>query len=372
MWKIQVESLDVLLKVLKQHEYRVVGPSVRDGAIVLGDLSSAADLPRGVVDEQEAGTYRLKPSGNGNLFDYVVGPQSWKKFLHEPVLKLWTARRDKRGLHLQPLRKDASKLAFFGVRSCELAAIEILDKVLLQGQYADDAYRSNREGLFTIAVNCTHPAATCFCESMGTGPHPDKGFDLALTEMNQSGDHFFLVEVGTQRGEEILSLIPREPAGEAENKALEFLEEQAHKAFVRSLPREGIREVLLRNFDSPYWEQVSRRCLACANCTMVCPTCFCTTVEDSTDLHGENAERIRRSDSCFTRDFSYIHGGSVRTSLLSRYRQWMTHKLAGWVDQFGTSGCVGCGRCITWCPVGIDITQEAAAIQASDIALERI
>ena len=96
---------------------------------------------------------------------------------------------------------------------------------------------------------------------------------------------------------------------------------------------------------------------------MVCPTCFCTTVEDHSDLAGETAERVRSWDSCFTLDFSYVHGGSVRTETQSRYRQWMTHKLASWIDQFGTSGCVGCGRCITWCPVGIDITEEAAAIR---------
>ncbi len=371
MWTIQVESLDVLFEVLRRYEYRLLGPRVRDGAIVLEDLTSSADLPKGWVDEQEAGTYRLKAAANGNLFDYVVGPQSWKKVLHEPILKLWTARRDKRGLHIHPIQRTNTKLAFFGVRPCELAAIEILDGVLQEGQFTDEAYRINREGLFTIAVNCTHPAATCFCASMGTGPAVEKGYDLALTEISHAGEHYFVVEVGTQRGEEILSQVPREQAGEAEIQAAEDVQEQATKGFTRNLHKEGLRDILIRNFDNPYWDQVSNRCLACANCTMVCPTCFCSTVEDSTDLRGENAERYRRADSCFTRDFSYIHGGSVRTSLLSRYRQWLTHKLAGWVDQFGTSGCVGCGRCITWCPVGIDITQEAAAIRAADIASDR-
>lgn len=372
MWTIQVESLNALVDVLKKHDYRVLGPRARDGAVVLDDIDSSSDLPRGVVDEQEAGSYRLKPADNGNLFDYVVGPQSWKKFLHEPVLKLWTARRDKRGLHLQPLQRTPTRLAFLGIRPCELAAMEIQDRILLQGQFADEAYRVNRTDLFTIAVNCAHPAATCFCSSMGTGPVAEKGFDLALTEINQDGTHQFLVEVGTTQGEEFLSQIPHQQAKEAEIEAANDIKEGASKQFKRNLSTEGLRDLLVRNFENPYWEQISQRCLACANCTMVCPTCFCTTVEDYTDLRGENAERVRRCDSCFTRDFSYIHGGSVRTSALSRYRQWMTHKLAGWVDQFGMTGCVGCGRCITWCPVGIDITQEVAAIQASDISLERV
>jgi len=89
-------------------------------------------------------------------------------------------------------------------------------------------------------------------------------------------------------------------------------------------------------------------------------------VEDTTDLAGETAERVRRWDSCFNSRYSYIHGGNVRQSTRSRYRQWLTHKVASWHDQFGSSGCVGCGRCITWCPVGIDITEEIAAIRAND------
>jgi sulfhydrogenase subunit beta (sulfur reductase) len=133
----------------------------------------------------------------------------------------------------------------------------------------------------------------------------------------------------------------------------------------RQMDTNGLKELLQGNPTHKQWDDVAARCLTCANCTMVCPTCFCTTVEDHTDLTGQTAERVRRWDSCFTLDFSYIHGGSVRTETKSRYRQWMTHKLASWIDQFGTSGCVGCGRCITWCPVGIDITAEVAAIRAS-------
>jgi Fe-S-cluster-containing hydrogenase component 2 len=128
----------------------------------------------------------------------------------------------------------------------------------------------------------------------------------------------------------------------------------------------GLPELLARNLEHPRWDDVASRCLACANCTMACPTCFCSTVEDTTDLTGDHAERWRSWDSCFTMDFSHVHGGSVRTSTRARYRQWLTHKLSTWHAQFGTSGCVGCGRCITWCPVAIDLTQEVAAIRGSE------
>jgi Fe-S-cluster-containing hydrogenase component 2 len=134
----------------------------------------------------------------------------------------------------------------------------------------------------------------------------------------------------------------------------------------RKIDTVGIKELLYSNYEHPRWDQVAARCLSCANCTMVCPTCFCTTVEDVTDLSGEHAERWRKWDSCFTANFSYIHGGNIRATVKSRYRQWMTHKLATWIDQFGESGCVGCGRCITWCPVAIDLTEEVRAIRESE------
>ena len=134
----------------------------------------------------------------------------------------------------------------------------------------------------------------------------------------------------------------------------------------RTLDTDGIKELLYGSYEHRRWDDVAARCLACANCTLVCPTCFCATVEDVTDLTGDHAERWRRWDSCFTLEHSYLHGGSVRTSTRARYRQWLTHKLATWIDQFGTSGCVGCGRCITWCPVAIDITAEVAAIRAPE------
>jgi len=130
----------------------------------------------------------------------------------------------------------------------------------------------------------------------------------------------------------------------------------------RHLDTEGLKERLDRSYEVPHWDEVAKRCLACGNCTMVCPTCFCATMEDTGDLGNTLTERRRVWDSCFSIEFSYVHGGSVRTSAGARYRQWITHKLAAWHHQFGVSGCVGCGRCITWCPAGIDITAEAAAV----------
>jgi len=182
------------------------------------------------------------------------------------------------------------------------------------------------------------------------------------------GSLYFLAEVGTVSGGEVLSEAPHQPADDTDRQHAARLLDHTTRHMGRRLDTRGIKELLYRNYEHPQWDSVTERCLSCANCTMVCPTCFCTTVEDVTDLTGQHAERWRRWDSCFTVDFSYIHGGSVRATPRSRYRQWMTHKLATWIDQFGVSGCVGCGRCITWCPVGIDITVETGAIRESDSA----
>jgi sulfhydrogenase subunit beta (sulfur reductase) len=224
-------------------------------------------------------------------------------------------------------------------------------------------YGVRRSGGFIVAVQCTQSASTCFCASMATGPRASVEFDLALTELVGKGAHRFVVEVGSERGADILAELGSTPASDADVQDAEAAVEAAARQQVRSIDTAGIKELLYQNFEHPRWDDVARRCLACANCTMVCPTCFCTTVEDVTDVTGTHAERWRHWDSCFTLGFSYIHGGSIRNSNKGRYRQWMTHKLASWIDQFGSSGCVGCGRCITWCPVGIDITEEVRAIR---------
>jgi len=131
------------------------------------------------------------------------------------------------------------------------------------------------------------------------------------------------------------------------------------------MPAAGLRELLYRKLEDPHWESVASRCLACGNCTAVCPTCYCARVVDDVAIDGSAAERRQEWESCFNPEFSHLPGGSVRGSIGARYRQWITHKLASWHDQFGTSGCVGCGRCISWCPVGIDITAEVAALRAA-------
>jgi formate hydrogenlyase subunit 6/NADH:ubiquinone oxidoreductase subunit I len=353
-----------LIEALARRGYEVVGPTPLDGAIVYDHIESAEDLPVGWTDEQEPGRYRLERRQDKALFGYAVGPQSWKKYLHPATVRLLSAERGGGAFRiLNSETKPQRPFAFVGVRACELQSIAVQDRVLLGDKYQDPIYGERRSDVFIVAVQCTQAAATCFCASMETGPRAGTGFDLALTELLGSDSHWFLVETGSELGSEVLVELPVSPATDADIREGEAAVERAAHQQVRGIDTAGIKDLLYQNFEHPRWDDVARRCLTCANCTMVCPTCFCTTVEDVTDVTGDHAERWRHWDSCFTLGFSSIHGGNIRNSNKGRYRQWMTHKLASWVDQFGSSGCVGCGRCITWCPVGIDITEEVRAIR---------
>jgi sulfhydrogenase subunit beta (sulfur reductase) len=362
---IEPAALEALVVALRERGFRVLGPTVRDGAIVYEDLDSAADLPIGWTDSQDGGHYRLERRDDEARFGYAVGPHSWKQFLLPPRLKLWQARQNgDGGLEVEEEPLDETPLAFLGVRSCELHAIATQDRVFIGGKFVDRDYAARRDGTFLVAVNCFEPGGTCFCVSMGTGPKAERGYDLALTEI-LDGEHRLLAEAGSERGAEVLAELPGREAAHADLEAAGAAVEGAVHKMGRQLDATDLHGLLRGNLEHPRWDDVAERCLTCGNCTMVCPTCFCTTVEDTTDLDG-NAERTRVWETCYSVDYSYIHGGSIRPSGRSRYRQWLTHKFGTWHDQFGESGCVGCGRCITWCPVGIDVTEELTAIRATD------
>ncbi|WP_227718210.1 4Fe-4S dicluster domain-containing protein [Microbulbifer sp. Q7] len=358
---LRAEDLELLIQAIRARGHQVIGPTVKDGAITYGEIHTSADLPQGWSDQQEKGHYRLVRNDTPAYFAYAVGAGAWKQFLQLPRRQVWQARQSDGDLNFVEVIDVAPRVAFLGVRSCELHAIEIQDRVFSGGSFQNESYSERRDNALLIAVNCTAPAATCFCTAMNTGPRVTLPADLTMTEVIGADEHYFLIGSGSQQGRDILGDLPLAPATEAQRNAEESAVRGAAQK-MESGPRQfnsaDVKDLLYRNYDSPLWEQVADRCLSCANCTMACPTCFCSTVEDSTDLSGEHAERWERWDSCFTGEFSYISGGSVRPDTKSRYRQWMTHKLATWHDQFGTSGCVGCGRCITWCPVGIDFTEE--------------
>lgn len=372
-YRIEHGALNELIFKLRKEHYTVIGPTPRGAAIVLDEVTSASQLPIGKTEEQSPAQYQLKERTDRAFFGFSAGPHSWKRYLFPPVLRLFSARREGTGFEVtdHPHHETSGvRYALLGVRACDLSAILIQDQVFGGSTYKDPAYLKARSEAFIIAVHCTRPGGTCFCSSVRTGPRARVGFDLALTEVIDN-EHYFIVEIGTERGESVMSEVTRRPAVDIDVEKADRLVRSAALQTSRSLEPDNTRAVLYQNNEHPRWDAVAARCLSCANCTMVCPTCFCATVEDTTDLTGTEAQRSRKWDSCFTMDFSYIHGGSVRPSSKGRYRHWLTHKLASWVDQFGTIGCVGCGRCITWCPVGIDITEEYRVIRETFLMTSR-
>jgi ferredoxin len=354
-----------LLDALRAAGYAVIGPRKNANAIVYDEIEGDADLPAGWSDRQEAGSYRLVRLEDDALFGYTGAVQSWKRFLFQPRRALWQAERKGEGFDILALAEEAPRYAFLGMRACELRAIATQDHVFLRDGITEPDYAARRAEAFFIAVNCGQAGGTCFCVSMGAGPRVETGYDLALTELIDGRRHDFLVEIGSERGAAIVAGLPLSSAGKKDRAAAEAVIAHTEANMGRRMETDGIKALLQGNPDHPRWDDVASRCLSCANCTFVCTTCFCHTEEDVTGLDGLRAERHQRWDSCFTMDFTHLVGGPVRPDVRTRYRHWLTHKLANWHDQFGESGCVGCGRCITWCPAGIDITEEVAAIRAT-------
>ncbi|MDT0449534.1 4Fe-4S dicluster domain-containing protein [Streptomyces hesseae] len=365
---LDLEGIGALVRELRARGRTVIGPTERDGAIVLAEIESADELPYGWGVELEAGHYRTKRRTDAAAFAHSAGPQSWKNFLHPERVRQWTAdRAPDGGMTVLAERPEPTSFAFLGVRPCDLRAIQIQDRVMTGGRHRDDAYEERRTGAFLVVVECVEPGATCFCVSMDTGPAARPGYDLALTEVLDDAGHRFLARAGTEEGAAVLESLPRRPADDlTRTRAREDVEAAAGR-MGRTMPEVDLRALLAGTLEADRWNDVAARCLTCGNCTMACPTCFCTTTEDVTDLTGDHAERWRRWESCYDLDFTHLPGGSVRSSGRSRYRQWLTHKLGTWWDQFDSSGCVGCGRCIVWCPVAIDITEEAHALHQESL-----
>jgi formate hydrogenlyase subunit 6/NADH:ubiquinone oxidoreductase subunit I len=354
-------GLDKLLANLLQMGYRVLGPQIQDGAIVYKPLKSTAELPKGYISEQDAASYRLVYSGHRRFFDVTPGAQSWKQFFFPAFSELARYKRDEHGRwQLEEKEVDLTPLALFGVFPCDLAAIQVQDHIFLREEWKDPIYWARRQSAFILAVDCLHPCGTGFCASMGTGPKAKPGFDLCLTEL----EDVFLVEVGSEAGRMVMEGVSVLPTSAFWLQAAQKGLEDANTKMGRNLPDpQLLPDLLLNHLDALQWDDVARRCMSCASCTQVCPTCFCWDTRDSTDLNGLAARRERVWDSCFNPDYSYIVGGNSRPNTRSRYRQWLTHKFGSWYAQFGTSGCVGCGRCITWCPAKIDVTAELRAIR---------
>lgn len=355
-------GLDALVRILASGGYGVLGPVIRDGGIDYAEVSCGDDLPIGLAVDQGPGRWRQHTANEGSRFGWTPGAASWKQHVFPPVQELLRVRRTDGSFVVTEPPVPSRPLALIGVRDCEVRALGILDRVLADAAHPDPRYTARRAGTFVVAVTCGVPSATCWCTSMGGSPEPQSGYDIRLTELDGGGSHWLLAEAGTERGAEILDGLPGLDATEADRASADQVVRAAVAAMDVRLPGEQLPDLLAGTDTHPHWDRVAERCLSCANCTMVCPTCFCSTYVDTTPLERDEVVREQHWVSCFQLDHSYITGGPVRATITDRYRQWLLHKLQTWPDQFSTPGCVGCGRCTTWCPAGIDLVAEAGAL----------
>lgn len=361
-WRLLVDRLT--------STHRTIGPVLADGVIRLGPVSSADELPVGWTAEQAPGRYRAASRDDRAWFGWAVGDSSWRREVAPPrevLVRIRSTPGSSFGVEpvLPDPGDDGLPVAWLGMRACDLSALVVTDRVFLGGSHPDAHYGARRTRPLMIAVDCAEPGGTCFCASMGTGPSVDRASllpDLRVTELLGSDRHEFMLRPDSDAGRRLVADLPGRPVTAEDLAASAEQSARAVQAMGLELSTEGLRESLRSTLDDPHWDDVASRCLSCTNCTLVCPTCFCNTVEVTTDLTG-TATRARVWDSCFTLGHSYVHGGAVHADVRSRYRQWLTHKLDTWWDQFEMGGCVGCGRCITWCPVGIDIVAEATVLQ---------
>lgn len=353
------DSLQCLIDALHASGRQCIGPVERDGAVLFERINFVDQLPVGVHDAQAPGSYHLTHSDSRRCFAWANGPQALKPLTFAPQETLWRVTHDvEQGLGFEAVTPEVSPLAVIGVRACDLAARKLQKAHFLRAEIPDPGFRARYEALFIVAVDCSHPADTCFCASTGDGPAADSGYDMAISELDEG----FLLRVGTARGQGVLNTLGLAPASPAQLQAARNELNNAAQSQARSLPGAELRDELFARQDHPHWAEVAQRCLACGNCTAVCPSCFCSAYETHPALDGATSEQVRLWDSCFSFEHSNLHGHPLRDDIRLRYRQWLTHKLGGWHDQFGRSGCTGCGRCISWCPVGIDLTEEVAAL----------
>jgi sulfhydrogenase subunit beta (sulfur reductase) len=362
-WFLPRGELDRLFAALRVDGRRIIGPTVLDGAVIHDELTSVSELPVGWTTETAPGSYRLRESGGERAFDYAVALTSWKCLTHPPIIPLTRGRRDGGRVVVESVVEAPPQLAFVGVRACELAALRIQDRAMRAGPLGDADHVAREDAALVVAVECATAAGTCFCTSMGTGPEVTDGADIVLSELDEG----FVVRSMTEAGTAIVDRLDLRTAEPVESARAVAQVASVRAAIGDPVPTQGLPARLRAALDHPRWAEVADRCLACANCTLVCPTCFCTSVSVASDLDGVEGTTARSWDSCFNVGFGRVAGdANFRPRVQDRYRQWLTHKFSTWWDQFGSTGCVGCGRCIAWCPVGIDVREELMAIAPID------
>ncbi len=332
-----------------------------DGAVKTFDVLGPVKNRRGQVTFEPIQDVRVLDLDYGST---MLAP---RQFIYPSRQTLFNIDR-KTGRHETITPKEAKRRMIFAIHPCDMHAISVLDRTFLEG-FKDAYYKERREQTLTVVLNCNEACESGFCESMGTGPFLQlaDGFDVVLTSKLND----YLVEFGSEEGKRIFENVDSTRSTTSQDfTEKEEIEARARGSFEKKIETGGLPELLMQNLDHPVYKRTAEsRCLGCTNCTMVCPTCYCYNIEDTTSYDLQTTKRSRYWDSCQELNFARVHEGNFRSSRKARLRQFVTHKLSTWVEQYGCFGCIGCGRCMTWCPTKIDLTEIAKEIQR-DVRME--
>ena len=322
-------------------EHRVFGPVKERNYVAFREISSSTDL------FMEYQTTMLSP---GKMFIYKPREDILKFRMEAPV-------------SIEEITPTIEKQVIVGIHPCDINAILYLDKTFL-GVFPDPFYKARRENTILIGLNCMQVSENCFCSSVGAGPFlkAQAGYDMILTDFGED----YLVEIKHSKASELFTIKGKE-AGPDEWRVKSEKEETVLKSFKKVIDIDGLDDLFMKNLDHPVWTTTAdERCLSCSNCVMVCPTCFCYDIVDETSMDLKGVRRIRQLDACQDLRFAEVHAGNFRLRRASRLRQFVIHNL-NYTNQYGVIKTVGCGRCITWCPTKIDLTEMAKEIQRSTI-----
>lgn len=335
---IKKSELNGLLDKLTE-EYRVYAPVEKGDNILFEQIGAGSEVKLGATTKKPV-----------------------KEILFPQSEELYNYSVDAEGLKVNN-KLDDTKTVAFGIRPCDARSMMLLDNVFHNDQYQDVYYLTKRNNTIIVSLGCNEPESTCFCTSVAGGPFNTDGSDVVLTDIGE----VYVAEAVTDQGKEFLSKMGLE-AADAEAK--EAVEKAKAAAVVASeVDITGIKEKLDDMFSSAYWDKLHEKCLGCAACTYLCPTCHCFDIADEAkDCSGC---RVRNWDSCMFPLFT-LHGSghNPRNSGKERWRQRLMHKFNYFVDRYNATACVGCGRCIKNCPVNLDIRQVLAEVKAQDTGSE--
>lgn len=324
----------------------------RDFENFLKDLMDAGDLFAPVQLTEGVSVFKkIDHPGEVSLSQLVPQKSAKEVFFPQSEVMFHYQIAGNQGATVSEQKIERERI-LLGARPCDIEAIAIIEKVFTGEDYTDVYFLEKRKKTTIITLSCNHPLTTCFCASTGGGPFRREGSDLFLTDLAQS----YLVELLTEKGQTFSKNRFFRKASLQEIDTVRELDAKARKKVNGSIPVEGIEKQLDLMVESPFWDRIHEKCIGCGVCTFLCPTCHCFDITDeAAPLKGE---RVRNWDSCLFPVYSLeTSGHNPRPTGRERTRQRLMHKFNYYPKNFGRMACVGCGRCILYCPVQFDIRE---------------